>query len=87
MTSPRSAAQIIARPAEDRPGLAIILVIGTTLMFITMDAIGKLLTQSGLEPEAIIAIRFAMVSTLVMGAVLYPYVFLAARASLRLKIT
>ncbi len=56
---------------EDRPSLAILLVLATTLMFVSMDAIAKLLTETGMQPEAIITIRFALVSTVVLGVVLY----------------
>lgn len=68
----RSAAQNApAAPSLDRPGLAILLVLCTTLTFVSMDAIAKLLTQTGMEPEAIISIRFAIVAAVVLGAVLW----------------
>lgn len=69
----RSAAQNApaAPPSQDRPGLAILLVLCTTLTFVSMDAIAKLLTQTGMVPEAIIMIRFSIVSTVVLCLVLY----------------
>ena len=55
----------------DRPSLAIGLVLVTTLTFVTMDTLAKLLTETGMEPEAIIAIRLAMVSSVVLAIVAY----------------
>jgi len=72
VTLARSAAQNVpATPSLDRPGLAILLVLCTTLMFVTMDATAKLLTQTGMAPEAIITIRFSIVATVVLCLVLY----------------
>jgi drug/metabolite transporter (DMT)-like permease len=58
-------------PSADRPSRAILLVLCTTFLFVSMDATAKLLTQTGMEPEAIIAIRFAMVASAVLGMVIY----------------
>ena len=58
-------------PGGDRPNLAILLVLCTTLLFVSMDATAKLLTQTGMTPEAIIFIRFAMVASVVLGVVIY----------------
>lgn len=76
MSLNRSAAQnasaaAATTPAGDRPSLAILLVLCTTLLFVSMDATAKLLTQTGMVPEAIITIRFAMVASAVLGMVVY----------------
>lgn len=66
-------ASVAAPPAAggDRPSLAILLVLCTTLLFVSLDATAKLLTQTGMVPEAIITIRFAMVASVVLGIVIY----------------
>ncbi len=49
--------------APDRPGLAIGLVVTVTMVFVTMDALAKVLTETGMAPESIMTFRYAIVLT------------------------
>jgi drug/metabolite transporter (DMT)-like permease len=59
-----------ARP-PDRPALAIVLILGAMLVFVSMDGMAKTLAVEGMPPERILLIRYIFASLLLMPAVLW----------------
>jgi drug/metabolite transporter (DMT)-like permease len=56
---------------EDRPSLAIVLVLAVMLTFVVMDSLAKLLAGSGMPPEVIIMLRYTLVLAALVPVVAY----------------
>jgi drug/metabolite transporter (DMT)-like permease len=59
------------KQSVDRPGFAIGLVLVVMFIFMVMDSISKLLTQTAMAPEAITMIRYGIVLTVLVPVIAY----------------
>lgn len=70
-TGPSQSQQIVSDDSQERPSLAIAMLLGAMLVFTTMDGLAKVLAVQGMPPERIILLRYVVVLMLLTPAIFW----------------